>query len=286
MQFGLSLPPFGEHADPRLVRSLAVDAEAAGWDGFFLWDHMVFRKAPLAVADPWIALAAVAGATERIRIGTMVTPLSRRRPWVVARQVLGLDHLSEGRFILGVGLGAPVHQDFTSFGEATDDRVRAAMLDESLALLERFMSGKKVRHAGTHYQVKDVTFLPPPVRSRVPIWVGGYWPAKGPMRRAARFDGVAPGRQGGPLRPRDLPQIQDFIDRHRDPSEPFDYVVSGATEGDGSPDDAGVLAPWRQVGATWWIEDLSPWRFGMGITGDAWPTDEIVRRVRGGPPRP
>jgi len=286
MQYGVSLPPFGEHADPRLIRSLAVDAEAAGWDGFFLWDHMVFRKAPLAVADPWIALAAVAGATERIRIGTMVTPLSRRRPWVVARQAVGIDRLSDGRFILGVGLGAPVHQDFASFGEATDDRERAAMLDESLALLERLTSGQKVRHAGTHYQVRDVTFLPRPVQSPIPIWVGGYWPAKGPMRRAARFQGIAPGRKGGPLRPRDLPLIREFVDHHRESGGPFDYVVSGATEGAGSSDDAAVLAPWQQAGATWWIEDLSMWRFDRGRTDSPWPTEEIVRRVRGGPPQP
>ena len=147
----------------------------------------------------------------------MVTPLSRRRPWVVARQVVGLDHLSDGRFILGVGLGAPVHQDFASFGEATDDRVRAAMLDESLALLERFMSGQKVRHAGTHYQVKDVTFLPqagavtgPHLGGRLLAGEGADAPGRPLPRRRARA-------QGGPLRPSDLPQIREFIDLQRDP---------------------------------------------------------------------
>ena len=213
MQFGLSLPPFGEHADPRLVRSLAVDAEAAGWDGFFLWDHMVFRKAPLAVADPWIALAAVAGATERIRIGTMVAP-PRRRPWVVARQAVGLDRLSDGRFVLGVGLGAPVHQDFGSFGEATNDRERAAMLDESLALLERFTSGQKPACGNAlSGQGRDV---PAPAGAVTDPDLGGRLLAgSGPDAKGSALSGRRAGTQRGPLRPSDLSQIRELIDHHR-----------------------------------------------------------------------
>ncbi len=287
MRYGLNLPPFGDHADPRAIRTLAIIAEEAGWDGFFVWDHMLFRKTPLPVADPWVALAAVAGATERIRIGTMVTPLSRRRPWVVARQAVGLDQLSNGRFILGVGLGAPVHQDFASFGEVVDDRTRATMLDESLELLDMLWSGRKVRYAGTHYRTTDVTFLPRPVQARIPVWVGGYWPAKAPMRRAARWNGVVPGRKGRPLRPTDVVEIREFVDRHRATNGPFDVVVSGSTPGSDQETAATILEPWQRVGATWWIEDISMWRFGRpGGNKDAWPHDEIVDRVRQGPPRP
>jgi alkanesulfonate monooxygenase SsuD/methylene tetrahydromethanopterin reductase-like flavin-dependent oxidoreductase (luciferase family) len=215
----------------------------------------------------------------------MVTPLSRRRPWVVARQALGLDHLSDGRFILGVGLGAPVNQDFASFGEITDDRTRAARLDESLDLLDRMWSGRKVRHAGTNYQVKDVTFLPRPVQDRIPVWVGGYWPATKPMQRAARWDGVVPGRRGGPMRPADIVDIRSYIDSHRDRDTPYDVVVAGSTPGDDPAAGAKTIVAWEEAGATWWIEDISMWRFRRPGAKDVWPYEEIVERVRQGPPR-
>src|SRR3954471_8727729 len=117
MRFGITLPPFNDWSDPRTVMAIAADAEAAGWDGFFLWDHVTWNPAwgTPAIADPWICLAAAATATSRIRLGTMVTPLARRRPQIVARQLVTLDHLSGGRMILGVGLGAD--DDFKLFGE-------------------------------------------------------------------------------------------------------------------------------------------------------------------------
>ena len=138
---GLSLPIFDELADPATLAALAVRAEQRGWDGVFLWDHVIYRAPVTAATDPWIALAAIAAATERIELGPMVTPLARRRPWIVARQAVALDQLSGGRFVLGVGLGLDSSGgELSRFGEQTDDRARAAMLDEGLDVLTGLLS--------------------------------------------------------------------------------------------------------------------------------------------------
>ena len=160
MQFGLYLPNFGAFADPVGLAALAATAEAAGWDGLFLWDHVVRREGDYDLADPWISLAAVATATSRLRIGPLVTPLPRRRPWNVAKQAVTLDHLSGGRMVLGVGLGTPRGPEFPAFGEETDLRVRGDMLDEALIVVRRAWSGETVRHTGPHYRVEGVRFLP------------------------------------------------------------------------------------------------------------------------------
>src|SRR5215217_3461395 len=124
MQFGLLVQMTGVLGYPQPLARLARAAEAAGWDGFFIWD--VFggdSTAPAPVVDPWIALAAIAATTERIRFGPMVTPLPRRRPWKLAREAASLDHLSDGRLILGVGIGA-MHYEWNYRGEEADTRVR------------------------------------------------------------------------------------------------------------------------------------------------------------------
>ena len=125
MRYGMTLPPFGIFADPRYLIDLAQAAEAAGWDAFFLWDTVIHDEHGYAIAEPWSALAAIAAVTKRLRLGVMLTPLPRRRPWQVARQVLTLDHLSNGRVIFGAGLGGALH-DFDWFGEETDAKVRAS----------------------------------------------------------------------------------------------------------------------------------------------------------------
>lgn len=145
MKFGIDIPIHGHYSDPNLLVDLAVEAEGAGWDGFFVWDHITMvGKAP-RVTDPWIVLAAVAAKTELIRMGTMVTPLARRRPWKVARETVAIDHLSQGRLILGVGLGAMGKAEFDALGEEAEARIRAEKLDEGLALLVALWSGEKVR---------------------------------------------------------------------------------------------------------------------------------------------
>jgi alkanesulfonate monooxygenase SsuD/methylene tetrahydromethanopterin reductase-like flavin-dependent oxidoreductase (luciferase family) len=288
MRYGLNLPPFGDFADPHALAELARDAETAGWDGFFIWDHMIFDPTWHPIVDPWVGLAAVAMSTSRVRLGTMLTPLPRRRPWKLARETVSLDHLSGGRLILGVGIGDPAQWEFGDFGEQTDARVRAQQLDEGLAILTGLWSGEPFSFQGQHYQLNEMRFLPRPVQSpRIPIWVGGWWPNKPPMRRAARWDGVFPGQQSGQLTPEDLSAIKDYIQRHRSVTTPFDLVFSGETTGNDPAQDAALVAPYAAVGATWWLEGLNPWRFGWRWE-DAWAPEAtrlIVERVRRGPPR-
>jgi len=176
---GIFLAPFDELADPRLLVELAQRAERSGWDGFFLWDHVNYRPPVSALADPWIALAAIAGTTERLRLGPMVTPLSRRRVHKVARETATLDRLSAGRLTLGVGLGSDRNGELEPFGEELDPRRRAELLDQGLDRLAAFWAGE---------------FEPPPVQSpRIPVWVAGRWKTRRrPLERAARWDGFFP----------------------------------------------------------------------------------------------
>ncbi len=283
MRYAISIPNFGDWADPRTMVDLARDAEEAGWDGFFLWDHVRFSAIPLPVQDPWVLLAAIAATTERIVIGPMVTPLPRRRPWVVARQAVSIDHLSRGRLMLGVGLGEPVDVELGAFGEATDRKVLAAMLDEGLAILDGLWSGEEFSFDGEHYRLAPMTFLPRPVqRPRIPIIVAGYWPHKGPIRRAARWDGmnvIFPyPTEGWEEKTRAL--VAELKSLREDPDAPFEYFDGGHTPGKDNP------AVSASLGATWWVESIDPWRFTWDGTAVGWPSVEPARdRIRMGPPR-
>src|SRR5215218_6595430 len=194
MRSGLFLPIFDELADPAIVARRSADAEEAGWHGVFVFDHVRWREPVVDVADPWITLAAIAGATERIRFGPMVTPLARRRPVKVARETATLDRLSAGRLTLGVGLGSDrFGGEFSITGEELDDRRRARMLDEALEILKAAWTGEPVRHRGEHYTVDAMRFLPRPVqRPGVPIWVAGYYGKSRPLRRAIHYQGFFP----------------------------------------------------------------------------------------------
>jgi alkanesulfonate monooxygenase SsuD/methylene tetrahydromethanopterin reductase-like flavin-dependent oxidoreductase (luciferase family) len=214
LRFSINIPNFGDFADAETVAKVASATEAAGWDALFVWDHVVHDKRyRRSFGDPWMLLTMAALATTRIKLGPMVTPLPRRRPQQIARQVSTLDNLSGGRVIFGAGLGGAIEHEYASFGEPTDPRLLAEHLDEGLHLLDRYWSGEAVTYGGRHYQVDDVTLLPTPVqRPRVPIWIGGFWPHRRPMRRAAwlgRRHSLVPvrparppaSRRGGP-RPR------------------------------------------------------------------------------------
>ena len=297
MQYGLTLPNFGEYFDPRGLAALARDAEAAGWDGFFLWDHVQFM--PVPTVDPWVALAAIALSTERMRIGPLVTPLPRRRPVKLAREAVSLDHLSNGRLILGVGIGiGPWEWDH--LGEVTDLRERGAMLDEGLELLTRIWSGEPVRHEGRYYRahgdggpgdsaIQPAPFLPPPVqRPRIPIWVAGMWPNRRPFRRAARWDGVVPIargiERGEHLMPEDLAEVVAYVREHRETDAPFDVTIGGHSPGDDPTGEASLARAYAEAGATWWLEDVSPWPFGWRGDGP-WPIEAMKASIRRGPPR-
>jgi alkanesulfonate monooxygenase SsuD/methylene tetrahydromethanopterin reductase-like flavin-dependent oxidoreductase (luciferase family) len=288
MRFAVDVPNFGDFADPRLFADLARRAEEAGWDGLFVWDHVTHSKqARRQIADPWVLLTAAALATQRIRLGPMITPVPRRRVSKLAREVTTLDRLTGGRMILGVGLGAPVPDEYGTFGEPTDLRLLAAHLDEGLEALNLLWSGEPVTFRGEHVVVDDVAFLPTPVqRPRVPIWVAGIWPAKAPMRRAARWDGavpILPETDGGNSRrpdPAAVAQVREFLDASRAAagreSDPFDLVIRGTTPADPAA-AADLVAPLAAAGATWW-EECDPDHLEQAAS--------MFRRVDQGPPRP
>lgn len=280
MRYGLTVAPWGVYADPRTLMQLARRAETAGWDGLFLWDAMLHDPDDLPKADPGIALAAIATSIERLRLGTIVTPLARRRPWKLARELVTLDHLSGGRLVLGVGLGDPSDEEFAWFDEVgRDHRTRARMLDEGLAVLTGLWRGEPFRFDGEFYHLREMTFRPVPVQSpRIPIWVGGWWSNRAPMRRAARWDGVVPGRLGAPLTPDDLRALVAYIREHREDAAPFDVVVSGTTSGAYPAAAASHVRRFAEAGATWWLE-------AAGVAGRAFPPEQIEERIRQGPPR-
>jgi alkanesulfonate monooxygenase SsuD/methylene tetrahydromethanopterin reductase-like flavin-dependent oxidoreductase (luciferase family) len=243
MRFAVNLPPF---APPATLIELAVDAEQAGWDGVFFWDHLTWRpELRLDVHDPWVLLGAVAARTQRVLLGPMVTPLGRRRPWKVAKEITTLDHLSGGRAVLGVGLGAPAEAEFEAFGERADGRHRAAVLDEALTVLDGLLRGP-VDHAGEHFTVHTEMFPRPVQQPRPPIWVAGESPHRRPLQRAARWDGFVPLSGAEPLTPGNLAAYLNGVER------PAGWDVV-ALHVDGVP--AGEYAA---AGATWLVEGISP----------------------------
>ncbi|SDM53722.1 LLM class flavin-dependent oxidoreductase [Allokutzneria albata] len=284
MRFSVNIPNFGDFADARTVARVAAAAEQAGWDGLFIWDHVVHDKQQRRgkpFGDPWMLLTAAALATSRLRLGTLVTPVARRRPEQLARQVATLDSISGGRVIFGAGLGGPIEDEFGSFGEPTDPVVLAERLDEGLDLLDRYWSGEAVTHDGKHYRVRDVTLLPATVqRPRPPVWVGGIWPHRRPMRRAARWDGVVPlftnARHGQVPAVDDVRELVSYVREHREDG-PFEIVLGGASPGDpGAAQD--LIAPLAEAGATWW--DERQLQTGEDLDRLA----PVLRRVEQGPP--
>ncbi len=278
MNFAVGIPNHHEYGDPRVIVELGRDAEAAGWDGVFVWDHMAAREPAIDVTDPWVVLGAVAAVTERVRLGAMVTPIARRRPWKLARETVALDLLSGGRAVVGVGLGAAVEQEFAVFGEETDPRVRADRLDEGLEVLTALWSGEEVEHRGEHFTVGPTTFRPTPLqRPRIPIWVAGRWPNRRPFRRAARWDGVFPTQEGlasdQTLAPETLAEVVAYTREQRSDPAPFDVILESFSDG---PGDTANVARYAEAGLTWWIEKVG-WFRG--------PLEEMRARVRSGPPR-
>ncbi len=280
MKYGFVFPS----GDVRDLVELAHDAEEAGWDGVFVPD-CIYIDDPLAPGfDPWIVLAAMAMRTERVRLGTMLTPISRRRPWKLARETATLDRLSNGRLVLPVGLGALDDGGFTKVGEATDRKVRAEMLDEGLEALAGLWSGQPFSFSGKHYQIEEMTFLPTPVQlPRIPVWVVGVWPRMKSMQRVLRWDGLLPNKidQNGShteITPDDIRAMKDCVAEHRMATTPFDIVFEGTTPGDDHEKAASVVRPYVEAGITWWLEAMwSDPRRGE--------VDFMSSRIKQGPPR-
>ena len=274
MKFGFVLPK----GDARTAADFAQQAEGSGWDGFFVWE-------PVWGIDAWINLTAAAMVTRKIRLGTMLSPLSRMRPWKIASETATLDNLSNGRVILSVGLGA-TNTGFDDFGEISDRKTRAQLLDESLQILTGLWSGKPFKHDGKHYQVnisEDIFQPPPPPvqKPRIPIWVVGGWPSKKSMHRAIRYDGLLPAiiKESGqvsmdPIRPSQLVEIKSFINENRESDIPMDIIVEGKTSEKEPAEAAQIVNSYREAGATWWIEAL--W--------DEPDLENVFSRIKMGPP--
>lgn len=246
-RYGFDFPPFGDLADPRPMADVAHRAERAGWDGVFVWDHVTYRSPVTHVGDPWIGLAAMANATERVALGVMVSPLPRRRPQIVARQSVALDLLSDGRFVLGVGIGLDSSgRELSAFGEEFEDRSRGAMLDESLEVIRGLWSGERYSFDGEHYLVDDVAFLPRPLsQPHPPVWVAARWPYRRPLRRAASWDGLFLIDQEHPDQ---LAEAAAHVEGERGNLEGFDIVTH--LEIDSDP------GPWIAAGATWLLTKI------------------------------
>jgi hypothetical protein len=275
MKYGIVLPC----GDARIAADFAYDAEQAGWDGFFVYETAWG-------IDAWVSLTAAAMRTERIRLGTDLTPLSRMRPWKLASETATLDNLSGGRVILAVGLGA-IDTGFAEFGEVTDRKTRAELLDEGLDILTGLWRGQPFSYDGKHYQIKPCSFQPPPPpvqQPRIPIWTVGAWPRPKSMRRVLRCDGILPDVIGDDgqrrdLAPDDLRAIGDFVASNRAETTPFDIVMEGETPGDDPAEASAIVRKWADAGATWWIE--SRWQ----VPRDAEGLRVVRERIRQGPPR-
>jgi len=274
MKYGFVLP----YGDARKTAELAFEAEQAEWDGFFVWE-------PVWGIDAWISLTAAAMKTTRIRLGTLLSPISRMRPWKLASETATLDNLSGGRVILSVGLGA-VDTGFEDFGEITNRVQRAELVDEGLEILTGLWSGQPFNYDGKHYTIKETKFYPPPPpvqKPRIPVWVVGAWPMMKSMRRVLRYDGILPTKMVDgkhvKVEPEDIRDMKTWIEENRSGTTPFDIVVEGQTQGDNSDEWSEIVHPWLEAGATWWIE-------AMWDTMDKENGDRLVeRRIRRGPPQ-
>jgi alkanesulfonate monooxygenase SsuD/methylene tetrahydromethanopterin reductase-like flavin-dependent oxidoreductase (luciferase family) len=277
MHYGIVMANLDDYADPHAAIRLAQAAEGAGWEAFFVWDHLGFVWGSPS-CDPWVVLSAVAVSTTRIKLGTAITPLARRRAQVVANALTSLDLLSGGRVVFGAGLGG-VTEEFTAFGEPSEAKERAAMLDEGLTVLNRLWSGETVTHHGPHYTLERVSLTPLPLqRPRIPIWIGGE--SAPALRRAARWDGwLAPttSPDGTPIMTKSPERIAEMvaqIRRHRTiDAQHFEVAVDGYSE----PGDPTLPRAYEAAGATWWLESIH------GIRA---PVKEMMARVEAGPPEP
>jgi alkanesulfonate monooxygenase SsuD/methylene tetrahydromethanopterin reductase-like flavin-dependent oxidoreductase (luciferase family) len=276
MHYGIVMANLDDYADPHVAIRLAQAAEGAGWEAFFIWDHLGFVwRSPSC--DPWVVLSAVAVSTTHLRLGTAITPLARRRPHVLANALVSLDLLSGGRVVLGAGLGG-VMEEFTAFGEPDEAKERAAMLDEGLTVLNRLWSGETVTHLGPHYTLERVSLSPLPLqRPRIPIWIGGE--SAPALRRAARWDGwLAPtaSPDGTPIMAKSPERITEMvaqIRRRRTIDANFEVAVDGNSE----PGDPTLPRAYEAAGATWWLESIHGRRGSL---------EEMMARVEAGPPEP
>jgi hypothetical protein len=271
MHYGIEVVPFGQFGDPRIVMDYARSAEKAGWEGIWVWDHILF---PAGVGDPWVILSAVAASTKKLTLVTGVSPLPRYPVPILARMLTSLDILSDGRVIFGTGLG--MDNEFDQVGQPGDPATRAAMLDEGLTLLTRLWSGDPVTHSGDHYTIKKVTSIPSPVQDPIPIWIGGG--SQAALRRAARWDGWIINTINEKCEiirsPEVLARQIKYIRRYRESDELLDVAIDGLSDPDDK--DSDLLYQYEKAGATWWFEGI------FGLRGNE---EEMLDRIEAGPPQ-
>jgi alkanesulfonate monooxygenase SsuD/methylene tetrahydromethanopterin reductase-like flavin-dependent oxidoreductase (luciferase family) len=290
MKYAIYMPTFEPFGSARVIAGLARDAEQAGWDGVFTWDDVSGWDKDMV--DPWIALSAAAVATQRVRLGALITPLARRRPWKFARETASLDHLSDGRLVVGIGAGGGQEQ-FGDLGDEPDQLVRAEMLDEGLEVVTGLWSGEPFQYDGKNYRIKPTTFRPRPLQQpRIPIWVGGVWPNRRPLKRMARWDGMFPLFWGIDDIEEQQSNLRTMVDRVLDlraalpqppagaPQHPFEVVVSGETPTGRRDQTEAHIAGFADAGATWWLESLAR---GFTGGGEPWSFEQIRERVLAGP---
>jgi len=293
MRYAVYAPIINDFADPKRLVDLAVAAEAARYDGFFIWDHLAIDvEGRLEVADATVTLGAIAQATERIKIGALITPLARRRPWKVAKEIVALDHLSGGRILFGAGLGEPAEVEFGNFGEDPSAGARARKLDEGLAILDPLMRGETVTHTGDTYRLRGVKLAPRSIQlPRIPIWIAAALPATRGLQRAAQWDGCFPVKVPAAivagmvanadwpewwLSPAELAEAVAYLERARGGLTDFAIAATGSTLADDSGQAIAKIAAYAAVGANWWLEwiDETPGSYADALT--------LVER---GPPR-
>lgn len=284
MKYALYLPNFTPFGKARIIAGLAKEAEDAGWDGLFIWDDIENQDAELV--DPWVALSAAAMVTTRIRLGALITPLPRRRPWKFARETVTLDHLCEGRLIVGVGVGAG-SETWNVYGIEGAAPHRGDQLDEALQVVTGLWSGEPFSFHGKHFHVKGTRFLPTPLQKpRIPIWVAGIWPNQRPLQRMAQWDGMFPLFFHATSAQEAFDQFRDSVQAvqsMRSPAEPFDVIAVGATTPQQPEEMARIVRAYQDAGATWWLEAIDPMR--MSLTADKpWSFEQLRARVLAGPP--
>lgn len=296
MHFGLDLPNMGACGDPRALAALAYDAEQAGWEGVFVWDSVYVKSEDPRndpTCDPWIALAAMAMRTSRVRLGTMITPIARTKPWMLARTTVSIDHLSAGRLTLPVGLGYTGDGAFEKVGEPLDRKVRAQRLDEGLAILDGLWSGKPFAYSGEHFKIEEMAYQPRPVQlPRIPVWVVGAWPRPKSMARAMHWDGILPFKMtpegqslaeegnalAGGMTAQNVREMKAYIDERRTDTGPYDIVLEGKIPED-RKQAVDMIGPYAEAGATWWLD--STWSVFYQNPGHIEPLREAILQ---GPP--
>ncbi|MHA2357529.1 MAG: LLM class flavin-dependent oxidoreductase [Candidatus Heimdallarchaeaceae archaeon] len=282
MNFGVVLPL---DANIHSYGKIASKAENAGWDGVFVWDAISVgpKSNPMKINDPWIVLALIAENTEKVRIGTYVTGLPRRRPWKLAREMITLDHLSNGRLTVTLATGAADDAAFSLVNEEPDVKIRARKLDEGIDVLKGLLSGEQFSYQGEYFQINEMILHPPPIQKPcIPMWIVGVWGRKNSFNRTLKCEGIAPislkdGKISG-ITPKELKCMSKFLKEEVKLTKQFDIIVDGETPGDDTKKASSIITPWQEAGATWWMENayFQPWSNG-GLEG-------LHKRIKLGPP--